>query len=576
SIATRIRSAQSGAAQIVNNVKKFRNAQQQQTKQETVTFIAREFQNKIPALLSEINEIANDLILLQASARGNSIELIDVSINAEEATQIARCMRRDWMNARASLVDSWRNIEFVANRLEAQVDLVFDGDIRTRPDASNPFKLRYDTGNLRAGFRFDAPIVRLSERNSYRNALINYQRSKRSFYEFEDSISRNLRATERALIQNKTQFEVNRLDLRASLQTVEINNLNLDAPAQNNRGGTGLSNDITRGINNLSSAQDNLLQSWLLYQVARRNLDFDMGTMLLDENGRGIDPGPIDSMIGQRAAEALGIELDCQFCDGVAAPGFVAPPLNSRELPSVVDPNPDDQPAVEIENRSSRNDFIAPKLGASKPMRPATRLPMATSKTDVQSVSQLLAAMKNEESASKFEQPAGSNSTSLQTEPQRNTTSQTVRSSKTLDPVNLLKTGIVVEPLNQSDADSTEPKKPVSPQRDLSTGKTSKPLQKIQTSLLSPIEVVPTRILQPIKPTKNDRSTNVVVRAYHNPINELENQTRQVDLKMVAIHNPSPANATVKDATLSEETHWQNQSSSLGGLLNRFSTEANN
>ncbi|MCP4890883.1 MAG: hypothetical protein GY904_30345, partial [Planctomycetaceae bacterium] len=260
-----------------------------------------------------------------------------------------------------------------------QVDLVFDGDIRTRPDASNPFKLRYDTGNLRAGFRFDAPIVRLSERNSYRAALINYQKRKRDFYQFEDSISNSLRGIERAINVNKANFEISRLKLATSLSTVEINNLELDAPVQ--PGGrtsqTGLSNQITQGINSLTSAQNSVLSTWLTYEIARRVLDFDMGTMLLDEKGRGIDPGPIDSMIGQRAAEALGIELDCQFCDGVAAPGFVAPPLNSRELPSIVDPNPADEPAVEIENRSSRNEFIAPKLGASKPMRPVTRQPRA-------------------------------------------------------------------------------------------------------------------------------------------------------------------------------------------------------
>ena len=209
-------------------------------------------------------------------------------------------------------------------------------------------------------------------------------------------------------------------------------------------------------------------------------------------------------------------------------------------------------------------------------MRPETRQPMTASKTDVQSVSQLLAAMKNEKPLSLVEQPVGSDSTSLQTEPQRTNASRTVRSSKTLDPVNLLKTGIVVEPLNQSDADSTEPKKPVSPQRDLSTGKASKPLQKIQTSQLSPITVVPMRTLQPIKTTVDAPNTNVVVRAYPTPVVERDSQTRPIDLKMVAIHNPSPANATVKDSTLSAETHWQNQPSSLGGLLNRFSTEANN
>ena len=565
-------------AKCINDLKSFINTAKPQPDEAPVDFGAIELTTTIPDVLFNVSTIATEIVLLQAKARGNSIEMTDININSEQATQIASCMRRDWMNARASLVDSWRNIEFVANRLEAQVDLVFDGDIRTRPDASNPFKLRYDTGNLRAGFRFDAPIVRLSERNSYRAALINYQQSKRDFYKFEDSISSGLREINRSLDLNKTSFEVNRLNLAVSLSNVEVNNLKLDAPADpGGRTNTvGLSQDITQGINNLTRAQDNVLRNWLTYEIGRRILDFNMGTMLLDENGRGIDPGPIDSMIGQRAAEALGIELDCQFCDGVAAPGFVAPPLDSRELPSVVDPNPVDEPAVEIENRSSRKEFIAPKLGTSKPMRPETRQPMTASKTVVQSVSQLLAAMKNEKPLSLVEQPVGSDSTSLQTEPQRTNASRTVRSSKTLDPVNLLKTGIVVEPLNQSDADSTEPKKPVSPQRDLSTGKASKPLQKIQTSQLSPITVVPMRTLQPIKTTVDAPNTNVVVRAYPTPVVERDSQTRPIDLKMVAIHNPSPANATVKDSTLSAETHWQNQPSSLGGLLNRFSTEANN
>ena len=572
-------------AEVINSVKQFRAAEKQQTKEETASFIASRLQNEIPSLLSEINKIANELILIQASARGNSIELVDVSINSKEATQIARCMRRDWMNARASLVDSWRNIEFVANRLEAQVDLVFDGDIRTRPDASNPFKLRYDTGNLRAGFRFDAPIVRLAERNSYRSALINYQQSKRTFYEFEDSISRNLRAIERAIVLNKTQFEVNRLNLKSSLQTVEINNLNLDAPVQNNRGSAsaGLANDITRAINSLTGAQDSLLQSWLSYEIARRNLDFDMGTMLLDENGRGIDPGPIDSMIGQRAAEALGIEIDCQFCEGVAAPGFVAPTLNSSELPSVVDPNPDSQPATEGEKQTTRSNFVIPKFGSiEKPSQPAEFLPLALPEKEIKTVSQLLAAMKEEKAPSPLEKlvqsvekPVNSDSSVLQSENQRNTTSPTGSTSNILDPANLLKTGIVVEPLNESDGISLEPPNAFSRSK-LSTNKAAKPSQINLTKQRLPIEVVPVRAVQPITATEEDDSISVIVRAYHNPADQIEHQTRQVDLKMFAVHNPSPATTTVKDATLSEEPVWQSQQSSLGGLLNRFNTEANN
>ena len=48
------------------------------------------------------------------------------------------------MNARASLVDSWRLIQFNANDLESDLDLVFDGDIGNVGD--NPFRL---SGNKR-------------------------------------------------------------------------------------------------------------------------------------------------------------------------------------------------------------------------------------------------------------------------------------------------------------------------------------------------------------------------------------------------------------------------------------------
>ncbi|MGY8747314.1 MAG: hypothetical protein ACKVHR_04555 [Pirellulales bacterium] len=69
--------------------------------------------------------------------------------------------------------------------------------------------------------------------------------------------------------------------------------------------------------------------------------------------------------------------------------------------------------------------------------------------------------------------------------------------------------------------------------------------------------------------------SNVIVRAYHNPADEFGRQAQQVDLKMIAVRNPSPVAATVKDITIAEDPHWQSQPSSLGGLLNRFNVESN-
>jgi len=289
---------------------------------ELYKYIISEFQQRIPGQLSELNNLALEMSLVQALARSNSIEINDVTIDVEHAIRIARCMRRDWMNARASLVDQWRNIEFVADQLEAGVDLVFEGDVGNTGD--NPFSLRLATGELRGGFRFDAPIVRLSERNAYRNALIQYQQSRRSFYQFEDSIKQNIRNIIRELNRAKVLFELDRLTVQVDIQNVEINRLALDAPVSagaaggnNARLGTQTSRNLTDAIGFLNGSQDSFVGTWVQFEALRRSLDFDLGTMQVDDIGAWVDPGEIDSSIGSRAAGMLGIQLDCQFCENI-------------------------------------------------------------------------------------------------------------------------------------------------------------------------------------------------------------------------------------------------------------------
>lgn len=347
SILNRAAAAEQKLANVTQQIDQFEQTQDTLSKTELYNYILKEFQEQIPGLLSEINNIVLELSLIQARTRSNSIDIIDVDITSTDAVDIARCMRRDWMNARATLVDSWRNIEFVADQLEAQVDLVFTGDIGNTGD--NPFKLRYETGQLRGGFRFDAPIVRLSERNQYRAALISYQQTRRAFYEYEDSVSRNLRDITRNIARNKVLFELDRRRVQVAIEQVEINRYELEKPVGPGQTGGGrlgatTAQNLANAIIRLNSVQDSFLQTWVQYEVLRRNLDFDMGTMQLDQNFVWIDPGKIDASIGQRAAAEMGIALDCQFCRGVAAPGAMEFELISTPVPSVVEPQPGELP----------------------------------------------------------------------------------------------------------------------------------------------------------------------------------------------------------------------------------------
>ena len=285
-----------------------------------VNLINKNFQTATPDILTELDGLILELSLLQAKARSNSIQIQKVDIDSQQAFEIARCLRRDWMNARASLVDQWRNIEFVADQLESQVDLVFQGDIGNTGD--NPFRFRYETGQLQAGIRFDAPIVRIAERNDYRQALIDYQQSRRQFYQFEDEVSRNLRQIIRNIDRNKVLFELNRQSIQVNIDAVELSRARLiqpPRPGDQSSFSDTTARDLSDAISGLNNVQNQYVEAWVEYEVLRRTLDFDMGTMTLDPLGQWFDPGVIDSTIGIRTANQLGIELDCRFCDGINA-----------------------------------------------------------------------------------------------------------------------------------------------------------------------------------------------------------------------------------------------------------------
>jgi hypothetical protein len=302
-----------------------------------------------PEILTRLAQIAIELNLLQARARLDSITLPEVDIDAESAFAIALQFRRDLMNARASLVDRWRRIEFVADDLESTLDLVFEGSVGNV--GNNPFRIRWENNRFAAGIRFDSPITRLSERNAYVRALIDYQQARRQYYNVEDSINQNLRQTIRLLEQNRVLFELNRRSIRTAVQQVELAQTNLDEPQRPGQGASTLGptalRDVTTALTSLQDAQSQFVRTWVNFEVLRRGLDFDLGTMQLTPDGQWLDPGTINVPYAWRAAEALGIPAE-----EITLPEVPRPYLDSSgkatdepgEMP------PDFDPGVDSEN----------------------------------------------------------------------------------------------------------------------------------------------------------------------------------------------------------------------------------
>jgi hypothetical protein len=246
------------------------------------------------SLLAEFAEDVLALQVLQARARIESVMLPQVDIQPEEAVEIARVNRLDWMNSRASLVDSWRAIEVVADNLESSLDLVFSGDIQNAND--NPFSLNSRTGRLRAGFQWDSPLTRMQERNQYRQVLIEYQQAKRNYYRFEDGVWQTLRSELRNIRYNQYNFELQRYAVRIAAQQITINeDLRQIRETLSLASGPTAARDSVSALQDLLTAQNTFLGVWVFYEAQRRNLDQDLGTIRVDSDNIWCDPGPITS-----------------------------------------------------------------------------------------------------------------------------------------------------------------------------------------------------------------------------------------------------------------------------------------
>ena len=317
-----------------------------------------------PERLGGLANVLLDMSLLQATIRSNSIEITDVQLDPKTATEIARFFRRDWMNARASLVDRWRKIEFFADQLQGNIDLVFEGDMGNVTD--NPFRLNYENGQLRAGLRFDAPLVRVAERNRYREAIIEYEQDRRRMYQFEDEVKRNLRQTLRTINQDKILFELNRRSVQVNIEQVELNRFALEEPVA--PGATGAATfgattarDLIQALTGLNGALNDILDTWVEYESLRMNLDFDLGTMQLDDGFRWVDPGKIDTGIVDYAASMMGLNVTGFRFPAVTTPQPIeATQRVDEETETPLQEAP--QPAFEIEKPEV--ELLEPELSA--------------------------------------------------------------------------------------------------------------------------------------------------------------------------------------------------------------------
>jgi outer membrane protein TolC len=327
---------------------------------------------RFPDLLVNLSTSILELSLIQARARAESVTLLTLEMDPANALAIASRNRRDWMNARANLVDTWRLIEFNANDLESDLNFLFGGDISTVGD--NPVDFRSATGRLRVGVQFDAPLTRVAERNNYRQSLIEYQQARRDYYAFVDRISQSLRSGLRQIELDQANFELRRAAVRVAIDQVEVTRLRLSEPPKPGvvaAFSPTTARDLVSALGDLLNVQNDFMSVWVNYEVERMNLDFNLDTMQLDEEGLWIDPG---SAVGLNGLQAMADEacLDDQPAplpwDRAMHEGRERIEALQKAAKKAEAENPDNEKQKSADEKAKKFEFHPPREPETLPM----------------------------------------------------------------------------------------------------------------------------------------------------------------------------------------------------------------
>jgi len=214
------------------------------------------------------------------------------------ASQTALTYRLDLMNARAQMVDAWRQIRVRANSLLGVADVRYHLDSVTPDGLNRPFDFSSGRTRQQLIINTELPLVRLAERNQYRIAQIALQRQRRALMATEDFILNNVRTQVRQLRLLAENYKIQQRAVELAYSQVE-NSLDVFSQPPIPQGASGggnnsgnaaaLTQQLLNAQQSLPQAQNALYTAWINYETTRLQLYRDLELMPLDVRGVWID-----------------------------------------------------------------------------------------------------------------------------------------------------------------------------------------------------------------------------------------------------------------------------------------------
>jgi hypothetical protein len=227
------------------------------------------------------------------------VDLVDRKTNLEMAygvgSQAALANRFDLMNARAEVVDAWRQITVSANALLGVFNVRYHGELLSPFDEAKPVTVGGSRFRHQLILTGELPLVRLQERNVYRAALIAFQRARRRMMSEEDRVVSDIRTEIRQLRNLADNYRIQKEQVQLAYSQVDSSLEALleppDPKAQTDTAtrAAALTQQLLGALRSLPQAQNQLYSTWIQYLITRLQLYRDLELMPLDHRGVWID-----------------------------------------------------------------------------------------------------------------------------------------------------------------------------------------------------------------------------------------------------------------------------------------------
>ena len=214
--------------------------------------------------------LGEDLMLEDADLEDlKKLGLEDIRLSDAEAFSFTIAKRLDLLNEIDRFEDSKRRIKVAANALKADLNFLAGASLSSDEDYN-----RFDINKYRAsaGLELNLPFWRLRERNSFRSALVSFERQVRSLSQTFDDTKNELRQDLRAVQQARQNFDIQKLAVELADKRVESVGLLLLA-------GRAQIRDQLEAASAQVQARNALTQALVDFHLARLNLLVDLGIL---------------------------------------------------------------------------------------------------------------------------------------------------------------------------------------------------------------------------------------------------------------------------------------------------------